>query len=160
MAMVTALPVSSAVVSYVFINQLISTGTQIITQVIPYPITAVTQLSIAPRINGDGTITMMVNQQITSQGAFQTAPDGSEYPNYSIEQIQVVARVKSGETIVLGGMVSKNDNATILKFPILGDLPFIGQFFTKRGYKKDDSELLIFVTPTIVEDDTNGGLAP
>ena len=68
----------------------------------------------------------------------------------------VVARVKSGETIALGGMNNNFDSYSESRIPILSELPIIGQFFRGRTTNQTQSELLIFVTPTIVEEDVYG----
>ena len=144
--------------TYIQIDQLVSTGNgQVITAPQLYPINVTTQLSVAPRINRDGTITMFLNPRYSTIASFTTAADGTQIPNVFSQQLDVVARVKNGETIVLGGLVQKNDQTTEIKYPILGDLPIIGQFFRKTSINNTDSELLIFVTPTVIEDDQSTG---
>jgi type II secretory pathway component GspD/PulD (secretin) len=69
----------------------------------------------------------------------------------------VVARVRNGETIVLGGLTDKNDNTSVSRVPLLSDLPIIGQFFRSSQRTKRNSDLLIFVTPRVVEEDESGG---
>jgi len=59
---------------------------------------------------------------------------------------------------VLGGLNTKNDNTSITKVPILGDLPIIGQFFRHTNVNNNTSELLVFVTPTIVSDDESAAV--
>jgi len=144
----------------IFINNVVSTGTQILTIPEPQDYTVTTGLSVAPRINEDGTITMYLTPQIEDFGQIRTGPDGTQIPDRMRQYIEVVANVKSGETIVLGGMTRKTDLGTQNKFPILGDLPLIGQFFRSNTRDKNNSELLIFVTPTIMEEDDNLGLGP
>jgi hypothetical protein len=117
-----------------------------------------TYLDLAPRINGDGTVTMYINTAISDFGQTRVGPDGSEYPDLLTQTIQVFARVKDGETIVLGGLNRKSEEETNQKFPILGDLPIIGQFFRASTKDVNNQELLIFVTPTIVSDESNSGL--
>ncbi|MHB8636354.1 MAG: hypothetical protein ACYC96_07770 [Fimbriimonadaceae bacterium] len=144
--------------TYIQVDQLVSTGNgQVITAPQLYPINVRTQLSVAPRINRDGTITMYLNPQYSTIASFTTAADGTQTPNIFTQQLNVVARVKNGETIVLGGLVQKNDQTQEIKYPILGDLPIIGQFFRKTNTNNTDSELLIFVTPTVIEDDSSTG---
>jgi len=58
--------------------------------------------------------------------------------------------VKDGETIVIGGLRKKDTSNTTDKFPLLGDLPLIGKIFQRNVRSSSDSELLIFVTPSIV----------
>jgi type II secretory pathway component GspD/PulD (secretin) len=60
--------------------------------------------------------------------------------------------VKDGETIVIGGLRKKNTTRTIDKLPILGDIPFLGKFFRRNVEEVVNSELLIFVTPHIINE--------
>lgn len=143
----------SNLTQYIFINQsFISNGT-VVTQSQAQPITASTNLTVAPRINDDNTITVYLTPTIASFVGVTRGPDGSEYPNLSQQQINVVARVKNGETIVLGGLTDKNDNTLVSRVPLLSDLPVIGQFFRSSQRVKRNSDLLIFVTPRIIEED-------
>lgn len=118
----------------------------------PTPLTAQTNLTIAPRINGDGTITVNIAQQNQGFGQLKTFPDGQQAPDINTQVVNVVAKVKNGETIVLAGSTSQTDTGSVNKFPILADLPIIGQFFRSTNRQKNESELLIFITPTIVTD--------
>ncbi|TCD58350.1 general secretion pathway protein GspD [Synechococcus sp. BS55D] len=65
-------------------------------------------------------------------------------------------RVRDGQTLILTGVISDTDRAVVTKWPILGDLPFIGQFFRNSGGERSKSELVILVTPRII-DDREGG---
>jgi type II secretory pathway component GspD/PulD (secretin) len=65
--------------------------------------------------------------------------------------------VRNGETIVLGGLTQKNENDSSNKVPVLADLPIIGQFFRSLSRNVTNSELLIFVTPTILDDQETTG---
>jgi type II secretory pathway component HofQ len=58
--------------------------------------------------------------------------------------------VKNGETLLIGGLIFDQDDLTVGKFPILGDLPFFRKFFRTNSKKKSQNELLIFITPTII----------
>lgn len=143
----------SSIQSWVFINNsFISNGT-VVTQSTPLQIPAQTFLQIAPRINDDNTITVYLNPQIQSFVGTTRGPDGNELPNISSQSINVVARVKNGETIVLGGLTDKNDNTNVSRVPLLSDLPIIGQFFRSTQRAKRNSDLLIFVTPRVIEED-------
>ena len=146
--------------TWVFTATVNSTGTQVITSYEANQQTLDTGLSVTPRINQDGTIVMYLNPQISDFGETRKSPDGAEYQDTLTQYVSIVARVKNGETIVLGGLTRKSDTGTNQKFPVLGDLPFIGQFFRAANRTITNSELLIFVTPTIVSDEDNGGLGP
>jgi type IV pilus assembly protein PilQ len=66
------------------------------------------------------------------------------------------ARVRDGQTLILTGVISDRDTEAVTKWPILGDLPIIGQFFRNSGSNRAKRELVILVTPRII-DDTQGG---
>jgi len=146
--------------TWIFTATVNSTGTQVVTSYEANQQTLDTGLSVTPRINQDGTIVMYLNPQISDFGETRKSPDGAEYQDTLTQYVSIVARVKNGETIVLGGLTRKSDTGTNQKFPVLGDLPLIGQFFRAANRTITNSELLIFVTPTIVSDEDNGGLGP
>jgi general secretion pathway protein D len=148
--------IQAQVTQYIFINNVAATGSVVINTPQLFPITASTSLSVAPRINDDNTITLFLNPQIQAFVGTSISPDGSQIPNQTSQAISVVARVRNGETMVLGGLVSKNDDNSSNKVPVLSELPIIGQFFRTSTRRKTSSELLIFVTPTIVDEDTTG----
>ena len=66
------------------------------------------------------------------------------------------ARVRDGQTLILTGVISDRDTEIVTKWPILGDVPIIGQFFRNSGSNRAKRELVILVTPRII-DDTQGG---
>ncbi len=153
--------VNSSISTTIFITTLVAAGNG---TVIRSPqlvnITASTALGVAPRINEDGTVTTFINVQLQDFGQLRRSADGAEFPDILSQQIGVVARVKSGETIALGGLTRKSDTGSASRFPILGDLPVIGQFFRSSNRDKVTSELIIFVTPTVIEDEGNLGIGP
>lgn len=151
--------VLSSITTYIFINNTTVSNGTVVTTSNPVPLTAATQLTVAPRINeGDNTITMYLTPFITSFINTSVGPDGQEIPNTVSQGVQVVARVKNNETIVLGGLNQKNEDNSINRVPVLSDLPIIGQFFRSTRRSTTNSELLIFVTPTILDDDDTAGL--
>jgi general secretion pathway protein D len=147
--------ISSSIQQYIFSDTTtVSNGTVLHnTNVTPIQIT--TQLIVAPRINEDGTVTMGLSPQLSNIVGLQTAPDGSQYPVIAQQTIGVVVNVKNHETIVLGGMNSKNETNNSVHVPVLADLPVIGQFFRSSKKTLNNSELLVFVTPHIIEEDSS-----
>ena len=134
----------------------------VVTTVNPIALQLGTGLSVTPRINADNTITMGLSPQVTSvTGTRQVSSSGSsfELPIQTSELVQVVVNVKDKETIVLGGLNAESTNSTTTRVPVLSDLPIVGQFFKKVVKGRNSSELLIFVTPVILEDD-DSGIAP
>ena len=65
-------------------------------------------------------------------------------------------RVRDGQTLILTGVISDADIQVVTKWPLLGDIPIIGQFFRSSGGNRSKNELVILVTPTIVDDNQGG----
>ena len=65
--------------------------------------------------------------------------------------------MRDGQTLVLTGVIDDRDVADVTKWPVLGDLPFFGQFFRKSSVNRTKQELVIVVTPRIVDDEQGGG---
>ncbi|RYG49548.1 type II secretion system protein GspD, partial [bacterium] len=144
---------------YIFITSAAAVnGGAVLQGVTPVEVFAGVTLAVTPRINADDTVTVLLAPQVNGFQGTSAGPDGLELPNRFSQSISVVARVRNGETIVLGGFTSKNDNENIQKVPVLGDLPIIGQFFQSRSRQKVTTELLIFVTPTVIADDQTAPL--
>ncbi len=145
--------------TFIFYNQTTVTQGVVQTTQQAYPLNITQSLTIKPRINNDGTITMFLQPYLNTISSIQTDASGNQYPDIAEQGVEAVARVKSGETIALGGLTQKTDQGVDVRFPVLGDLPFIGQFFRHVTKSVSSSELIIFVTPTIIEEG-NEGLGP
>ncbi len=112
----------------------------------------VSGMTVTPRINGDGTITLFIPLQLSDITGSVRAPDGSSFPIVNSQAIFTTRRVPSGQTVVLGGFIRRSEDNSVAKFPILGDLPWIGHLFRSTNLSQDDTELLIFLTPRILEE--------
>ena len=109
-----------------------------------------TGLSFVARINGDESLTVFGSATNYVLGASFTSPDGQSFPNITTQTTPIQRIIRNGDTMVIGGLNSKNDVVNTLKVPLLGDLPFIGNLFRSRSITTDDRELLVFITPTIL----------
>ncbi|KAA8733346.1 type IV pilus secretin PilQ [Acinetobacter qingfengensis] len=114
---------------------------------------AVLLLEVTPSITPDGKVAMQLN--ITKDALAGYAQNGEAL--ISTNQINTNVLVGSGETVVLGGVFEDTTENSVTKIPFLGDLPYIGRLFRNTSKSKQKDELLIFVTPRIVNDnsDTN-----
>lgn len=125
----------------------------------PIPIPVPTQLTVTPRINADGTITLSLFPQVSTVGRVRVG--ARDLPRFDTQFVFTVRRIRNGETMVLGGLVTRSDNSVTTKVPLLSDLPVIGQFFRSRDRAIVETELLIFVTATILDEDEGmGSLSP
>lgn len=139
---------------YAFIPQtFIGPGGAAQTTYYPQPIPAESTLRITPRINGDNTITLTGLLFFSDLSGTATAPDGTSIPIITSQSVPSVTRIiRNGETMVLAGLIRKSDNTSTQRVPLLGDLPLIGSLFRSRSINTDDSELLVFITATILND--------
>jgi type II secretory pathway component GspD/PulD (secretin) len=131
-------------------------GAGLVTVFQPVAINIPTLLSATPRVNGDGTITMFIPFTLSQQTGESVGPNGERIPNSFTSQIAVLRRVPNGGTVVLGGTLTKSDSESTNRIPILSELPIIGRLFRSKLLSKNDTETLIFFTPTIIPDLPSG----
>ena len=74
-------------------------------------------------------------------------------------EIQTSVLVGNGETLVLGGILQEDANSSERKTPFLGDIPFFGRAFRRKIERQDQQELLVFITPTLVQQDQSSDSA-
>ena len=72
-------------------------------------------------------------------------------PRFRLRQVTTSAVVWDGQTIVLGGLLSEDVRRLKEKVPILGDIPYLGRFFRSEAFSTAKKNLMIFVTPTIID---------
>ena len=113
---------------------------------------AVLELRVTPLITPDNRIQLELEiKQDTVGEIFQTGRGGS-VPSIDTRELQTSVLVNNGETVVLGGIFQDTRNRSEDKVPYLSSIPGIGALFRRRSNENKKRELLIFVTPTIVED--------
>jgi type IV pilus assembly protein PilQ len=113
---------------------------------------AVLQLKVTPLITPDNRVQLDLNvKQDTVGEIFQTSRGGS-VPSIDTREVNTKVLVANGDTVVLGGIFQDEKSSNEEKVPFLGDIPYMGALFRRRGNQIKKRELLIFVTPTIVED--------
>jgi len=113
---------------------------------------AVLELKVTPLITPDNRIQLELEiKQDTVGEIFQTARGGS-VPSIDTRELNTTVLVANGDTVVLGGIFQDEKNSREEKVPWLGDIPGLGVLFRRRANETKKRELLIFVTPTIVED--------
>lgn len=111
-------------------------------------IDATLSLDVTPSITPEGKVQM--NLKIKNDSVGNPTPTGQYTINKN--EINTNILVENGETVVLGGIFEQQTANTQTKVPFLGDLPYVGRLFRKDVKKDNKSELLIFVTPRIVDD--------
>ncbi|MFQ6041476.1 MAG: secretin N-terminal domain-containing protein [Candidatus Poribacteria bacterium] len=106
-------------------------------------------LTVTPRINKSGTVSLDVNQQINSLIEFTLF----NAPVIAKREASAYVTVKDGQTIIIGGIIKDDKTETVHKTPILGDIPFVGRLFQRRDTRAEMTELMVFITPHVVYTD-------
>jgi type IV pilus assembly protein PilQ len=133
----------------------------------PTKITAGAELRVLASISGDGkSILLALNPRINGTVVLQTYTTISQFyaagvppstfdiklPTYRTEEMATRVAIKSGQTVVMGGILEREKTAYVESVPVLGDIPIIGALFRRRTEQDTPRYLLVFVTATIVKD--------
>ena len=113
---------------------------------------AVLKLEVTPQITPDNRVIMdLIINQDTLGVDVPTANGGSE-PTIDVTEIETKVLVGDGQTLVLGGIFQMEELNGVQKVPVLGDIPYIGRLFRKNISQHTKREILIFITPRIIND--------
>jgi type II secretory pathway component GspD/PulD (secretin) len=133
----------------------------------PTKITAGAELNVLASVSGDGKgILLALNPKVNTQVLLQTYTTVSQVnaagnqtssfeiklPTYRTQEISTRVAVKSGDTVVMGGVLAREKSTYVESVPVLGDIPYIGALFRRRTELDTPRYLLVFVTATIVKD--------
>ncbi len=110
---------------------------------------ATLELNVTPQITPSGSIVMNL---LIKKDSVDEAQSTIQNKAIAKRQVKTSVLVEDGETMVLGGVYESEDSVNKNNIPFFADLPGIGFLFTNSAVKKDDRELLIFVTPKIAND--------
>jgi type II secretory pathway component GspD/PulD (secretin) len=114
------------------------------------------KLQVTPRIVGQTNVFLTLHPEVSDQdpvvASFQLNGQTSTSPMFNRRKITTQATVPSGYTLVLGGLNHDFTSTAYTKVPVLGDIPGIGLLFRHESKSRTKQNLMIFVTPTIVED--------
>ena len=114
---------------------------------------AVLELVVTPQITPDNNIIMDLRVSKDNVGEIiSTGGIGGTVPSIDTRSVETQVLVADGQTVVLGGIYETERRETINKVPILGDIPFAGNLFKSKQRLDNKAELLIFVTPRILEE--------
>ena len=109
------------------------------------------------KIDDNGFVTFTLSPAISAVTSTQTVNGCGSIKILSVRRLDTgTVRVRDGQTLILTGVISDQDIATVTKWPILGDIPFIGQFFRNSGKNRAKRELVIMVTPKVINDESGG----
>lgn len=113
---------------------------------------AVLELRVTPLITPDNRIQLELAIKQDTVGEVFVLQNGAQIPAIDTRELSTSVLVNNGETVVLGGIYQDESSYIITKVPGLGDLPVIGALFRNKTTSVEKRELLIFITPTILDD--------
>ncbi len=103
-------------------------------------------LTAIPQVKEGNMISLVLGTSVSSEGGF--TPTGQ--PRIATRTTQSQVLVKSGDTVVIAGLISEKSTKVVSKVPIIGDIPLIGRVFSTEREVKQKSEVTIFITPRII----------
>ncbi len=109
-----------------------------------------TKLKFTPQINEGDSVLLVMEQEVSSVDSTTATSDYG--PTFNMRNIKNSVLVKSGETVVLGGLISEDEQEVVSKVPILGDIPFLGALFRATSTSKEKRNLMVFIHPVILRD--------
>ena len=115
-------------------------------------------MSVTPQISADGDITLNVRPTISGISGFKDDPNPSlgdipnRVPQIRTREIESMLRLRSGEVAVLGGLMEDRVDHDTGRIPLFGDLPVVGELFTRRDNNVRRTELLIFLRPLLIDE--------
>lgn len=111
-----------------------------------------TRLNFLPIVLGNGRIHLEVEPEVsTLDQNFGTTIGGTMVPGRVTQRVHTTVELESGQTLAIGGLIFHTLTGGMRKVPILGDLPFIGAAFSSKSFDESESELLVLVTPRLVD---------
>ncbi len=109
-------------------------------------------LNAHPDYQDDGRIFLQITPEVsTLDFADAIKVSGFTIPALRVRRAQTVVSLLPTQTLVLGGLIQHQDTELVQKIPLLGDLPIIGELFRSTNFQRQESDLVIFVTPVLVE---------
>lgn len=116
-------------------------------------------LQVMPKINSDKTVSLFIQQDSSTLirgGSIIPIPVGNSVQSFNVDSvrtsnIQGTVVAKDGLTIAIGGLIDSSDSEDEQKVPLLGDIPILGELFKRKVKQKSKRELLLLITPHIIE---------
>ncbi|MCR6625020.1 MAG: type IV pilus secretin PilQ family protein [Pseudoxanthomonas sp.] len=111
---------------------------------------ALLEMKVMPTITNDNRVFLNLNVKKDEVNRYITLEGYGSVPELDKREINTAVLVEDGQTVVIGGVYEFTDRSSVAKVPFLGDIPFLGNLFKKKGRSKQKAELLIFITPKVL----------
>ncbi len=130
-----------------YVGSTVGANSNVVTTTSQYIDTGVL-LQVTPHINAGGLVTLDVQAEVSQPGA-TTLP--CEAPPINTRSVQTIVSVQSGQTMVMGGLIGETKGNTSNGLPLLSRIPIIGGLFGQQALTNNRTELVMFITPRVVE---------
>ena len=118
-------------------------------------------LAFTPTILSDGLINMVVNPEVSSIDPTVSVNLGLiRVPGLKVRRSTTTVELRDGESFTIAGLLMEGYENQLRQFPFIGDVPVLGSLFRSNGYRRDETELVIIVTPHIVTPRKGVGRTP
>ena len=110
------------------------------------------KLTVTPQVNKEGYVTLSVAPSYSDLVPSETISKDQESYDTVTRAVSTLVRVKSGQTVVLGGLLQSSEKETVTRVPLLGQIPVLGWLFSSKTKSKSTTDLVIFLTPTVLSE--------
>ncbi|MBN1164259.1 MAG: hypothetical protein JXB45_06750 [Candidatus Krumholzibacteriota bacterium] len=135
-------------------------GTNPVVEYTPQMIPVGLVLDVTPQIGKDGVITLNVHPTISNITREEVSPNLDTAPVISVRELDTVGKVLDGETLVIAGLISEGNEDRSSGIPLLKDIPLLGYMFKRSFREKTTTELVMLLTPRILEEGKGGKESP
>jgi general secretion pathway protein D len=132
-----------------FVGSGVNAATNVVTTTSQYIDTGVL-LQVTPHINAGGLVTLDVQAEVSDPGPVANAGDA---PPINTRSVQTIVNVQSGQTMVMGGLIGETTGNSSKGLPLLSRIPILGGLFGDQQLTKNRTELVMFITPRVVENE-------
>lgn len=109
-------------------------------------------LGFTPTVLDDGIINMVVQPEVSSiDSSASVTVNGLVVPGLQTRRAKTTVELRDGESFALAGLIRNDFSDTVRQFPVLGSIPILGSLFRSTGFQKNETELVIIVTPRLVK---------
>ena len=134
-----------------FVGSGSNTTTNVVTTTSQYIDTGVL-LQVTPHINAGGLVTLDVQAEVSDPGPVLNPGDA---PPINTRSVQTIVSVQSGQTMVMGGLIGETTGNSSKGLPLLSRIPILGGLFGSQELTKNRTELVMFITPRVVENEND-----
>lgn len=111
-----------------------------------------TDLRFLPIVLGNGKIQLDVQPRVRSvNNALGLSTSFGFVPGFDDKRVTATVEMEAGQTLVIGGLIQNETLGTTFKLPVLGDIPFLGVLFSTKGFRETEQEVVVLVTPHLVD---------